>query len=233
MFIFELLVRIFAVTPGRFHQSVANNFDAVVVVACGVGLLVDLGGSFAALRALRLILLLRNIKLFKPLKAIIGALTYNVRFVANVLLLFIIFYTIFSQFAIENLFFSLSRRCVATDSNLVSQGPHRYCSGPKDKSYNCPASTQHCDVNFGNPHFGNANFDNTGGALLVLFQISTVSSWFEYVYALQDAEYSFLLAFPIVVYILMAMVSASLFVAVVTHGFSEYRHMTITLDCCS
>ena len=89
---------------------------------------------------------------------------------------------------------------------------------------------------------GFTSFDNFGESFLILFQIATVSTWylppsdistlvghmrvagrFEYVYALRDSEYTVALVYPIVVFVLVSMVSASLFVAVITHGFSQFR----------
>ena len=52
--------------------------------------------------------------------------------------------------------------------------------------------------------------------------LNTKCDWcrYDFVYALKDAEYMVAGLFPLVVYVLVALVSAGLFIAVVTHGVS-------------
>ena len=109
----------------------------------------EIGGAFAAFRAIRLLVLLNNVQFFETtttsLRAIIGALAYNLkyatapgpswlsivcRFIGNVLLLFLIFFAVFSQFAIENFHYSMMRRCVTVDGGLVvlpQRCPQHWC----------------------------------------------------------------------------------------------------------
>jgi hypothetical protein len=181
--------------------------DFVVVITGWLDVFDMLSGiDVSALRALRVLRPMRLVKYFRGIQAIVGAIHFNLEPIANVIQFMTFFLIIFGIAGVTLFPGKLQQRCVvegpygsqtsgvnytseyaAEPGEVAEFGEFEYfCTPDNDRvsfpfPYRC-ASYMKCDTSYGNQHFGATSFDNFGSCFLLMFQVQTLSTWYEFDY---------------------------------------------------
>ena len=227
------------------QQYFADSFNQLdfVVVFTGWGDTAGVGGNFSAFRALRVLRPLRLIKFFTGIQAIIGSIYHNLALIINVLSFMGFFMLVFGILAIQNFGGVYSKRCIVQSPvpTLTTQRDYsllpNYSANGEAAVYGefetfcanttrfsplgtCP-SYQECLAGNENPHHGSASFDDFFAAFLVMFQVQTLSTWYEYDYFNMQSIGTLATMYNQGLIFLVGFIVSQLFVAVVCFGFEN------------
>eukprot|EP00854_Cymbomonas_tetramitiformis_P017021 gene17021-20238_t len=100
--------------------------------------------------------------------------------------------------------------------------PTSYC-GVGDKGFDCPKEMNSTCQYIENPSLGYIHFDNIGAVTLLNLKVVTLDGWAVESVSLQDAEYSVVVVYFIVVIVFLSFLVINLFVAVITSVFEKVR----------
>jgi len=115
---------------------------------------------------------------------------------------------------------ALRGSCVDKVSGMVSD-PQIFCFDNNP----CPSSMT-CDLDYGNPFYGFANFDNFGYAVLTLFENSTGEGWIYRLYSLMQTGLYLAPLFYVTMMIIVNLLIFNFFLAVVRGQFAVARAST-------
>jgi len=226
------------------RQYFADSFNQLdfVVVFTGWGDTAGVGGNFSAFRALRVLRPLRLIKFFTGIQAIIGSIYHNLALIINVLSFMGFFMLVFGILAIQNFGGVYSQRCIVQSAvpTLTTErdyNPLSYSAIGEPAKYGefetfcanttrfaplgtCP-SYQECLAGNTNPHHGSASFDDFFAAFFVMFQVQTLSTWYEYDYFNMQSIGTLATMYNQGLIFLVGFIVSQLFVAVVCFGFEN------------
>ena len=103
-----------------------------------------------------------------------------------------------------------------TNASVLVSHPRQMCT----RNSSCPVN-QYCDTNYGpNPLQRGGDFDNVGHAVVVLFQVASLSTWWPFATGLMYAYVPWVLFFFVLVILFVRHIVVNLFVAIVLFGFS-------------
>jgi len=148
-------------------------------------------------------------------------LTNNAAAIFNVLKILAFFYLVFGVISLNFFIGSLQPRCVAKDDLTVAITPEIFCGNADGTIVTSCPSNAICNFNYGNPNSGLSSMDDFPHTFMVLFQVTSLSTWFFYSYALDEATGPFAVIFFLAEILLLAMMVTNLFVALVCFGFSK------------
>ena len=193
-------------------------------------------GNFSAFRALRVLRPLRLIRYFTGIQAILGSIYHNLNLIMNVLSFMAFFLLIFGILGINNFGGKYSHRCVVTApvgplsdtafadiGEIASWGElPTFCSDDTGLAPlgECPAY-QECKAGNENPHRGDASFDTFGNAFLIMFQVQTLSTWYEYDYYNMQSIATIATLYNQGLIFLVGFIVSQLFVAIICFGFTN------------
>ena len=178
-------------------------------------ILSDLGVNMVGFRALRLLRPLLAIKFFEGIKAIMRGLSQNFDSMSEAFKVLCFFYLLFAVSGVQLFGGLLKGRCV-TESGLISF-PETVCQN----SASCGNGMQ-CNLGWGNMQDGLVSFDDSAQAFVLLFQVVSLSDWYEYLYGCTQAYESRLPALYFLLAIIMISITINnLFVAIVCFGFAK------------
>ncbi|XP_057317031.1 sodium channel protein 60E-like isoform X2 [Hydractinia symbiolongicarpus] len=173
VFTLEFLIKLFALGFVKYFTNFWNLLDVFIVVIS----LSSLFGpkNLKALRSLRGLRPLRAISRFEGMKVVVNALLYSIPSIANVLLVCVVFWLIFSIMG-YNLFGGQFWYCIDANGNKLNLSVI-------DTKADCLNETnQALNYTWINK---NINFDTSINGFLALFQTATLEGWFE---AMADAQ---------------------------------------------
>jgi len=227
IFTIEMLFVVFALGFRQYLRSEMISFFVVISSWLGI-LFTTLSIKLTGFRAVRLLRPLMAIQLFKGVVAIIHGLIENIGPILNVINILLFFYLVFGIIGLEFFMGQFDARCVI-DGTSDATSPERYCGitgsypGTPGDVISCPAANvdSMCLPDYGNPNSGYSSFDTFPAAFLVLFQISSLSAWFTYAYAMLHATGPLSIVFFLLVILNLSMMVNNLFVALVCFGFSK------------
>ena len=211
-----------------------NRLDCLVVLGSIVGQFAGERG-FTAFRAFRAFRIFRAVRYFKSFKDVMSSLKSALSLVADNSAFMGFFFLVFGVLSVDLFQDSLSRWCVSEEAyaNGVIEEPvaRRACKSPKDLDSdrgivhgNCPNGFLCMKFSKSAYYHGKANFDDIFHAIIVIWQISTLSNWTEHVYHLQESEGAVLPAlYCFVLIFFMNFIVINLFVAVVGEVFGRSR----------
>ena len=243
LFTIDMINSMIVLGFASYFDDAFNKLDFFVVLTGWLDV-AELGMDFSALRALRVLRPMRLVKYFKGIQAIIGAIYFNLEPIGNVIQFMLFFLIIFGIAGITLFPGKLQHRCVV-DSAYPSQtvgidygedyaaaedvgefGEFEYFCTPSTERQSYPfpyrcASYMTCDSKFGNPHFGATNFDNFGGCFLLMFQVQTLSTWYEFDYWTEMTVTWYSTIYYQMILFLIGFIVSQLFIAVVCFGFES------------
>ena len=196
-FTIEMVLRIMGL--GFYHGAQAylrdmwNVMDMIIVISADSSILMEIfsdqkGAAFSGIRGLRLLRPLRVASQVQQVQVIVSSLFQSLPQLADVMLLYLLFLTIFGIMAVKMWKGKLSTRCYDAQNDVFLQ---RVCTTDYDHpyAYKCPWGMQ-C-LEYQNPDLGKASFDNIGVAVLTLFTGLTLEGWTEIMYDVVDATTPF------------------------------------------
>ncbi|XP_071488688.1 LOW QUALITY PROTEIN: sodium channel protein 1 brain-like [Diadema antillarum] len=169
IFVVEMIIKWLGLGFVKYYTSFWCWLDFVIVVISLLSILGDVIGltnitAFRALRTLRALRPLRAISRWQGMKIVVNALTHAIPSIANVLLVCLIFWLIFSITGVQ--FFSgRFYRCVDEDGERL----------PID-IVNNKSDCLNLNYSWENP---NMNFDDVFKGYVTLFQVATFEGWME------------------------------------------------------
>ena len=244
LFTIDMLIAMVVLGFASYFDDKMLVIDFVVVFTGWIDAAGGIGMDFSSLRALRVLRPLRLVKYFQGIQAIVGAIYYNLEPIWNVIQFMLFFLTIFGIAGITLFSGKLQSRCVVTEAygsqtagitydsqyagvgDIGGMGELEYlCTSSNERvsfpfPYRC-ASHMTCDTDSGNPHHGSTSFDNFGGAFLLMFQVQTLSTWWEYDYYTQMTVGWYTTFYYEMVVLLVGFIVSQLFIAVVCFGFDN------------
>jgi len=226
-----------------YFNDTFNCLDFFVVLTGWLDV-AEVGMDFSALRALRVLRPMRLVKYFKGIQAIIGAIYFNLEPIWNVIQFMLFFLIIFGIAGITLFPGKLQHRCIvesaypsqtpgivygqdyAAAGDVTEFGEFEYFCTPDTERISYPfpyrcASYMSCDTTYGNPHEGATSFDNFGGCFLLMFQVQTLSTWYEFDYWTEMTVAWYATIYYQLIVFLVGFIVSQLFIAVVCFGFEE------------
>eukprot|EP01063_Lacrimia_lanifica_P024399 TRINITY_DN32319_c0_g1_i1.p1 TRINITY_DN32319_c0_g1~~TRINITY_DN32319_c0_g1_i1.p1 ORF type:complete len:1775 (+),score=628.16 TRINITY_DN32319_c0_g1_i1:139-5463(+) len=234
IFTIEMLLKMLA--QGAFFGSKSywqhsgwNKLDLVVIVGSFIGVFIGQRG-FSAFRAFRAFRIFRAMRFFTQLNNVLTSLRSSLQLVVDNSYFMGFFFILFGVLSVDLFQSSLRRWCVVEE--LYAQGlaaeplRRQACKLEEDDPgvvrANCPVGM--ICVRFDNDRYnhGYSHMDDIFHAFLVIWQISTLSSWTEHLYYLQQSEGELapLLYCALMIFVLNFIV-INLFVAVVGEVFGR------------
>ena len=243
VFTVDLAISMIVLGSKSFFKDYFNQIDFLVVFTSWADL-VFYGVNFSALRALRVLRPMKLVRYFKGIQSVIGSIYLNVGAISDVIQMMIFWLIIFGILGLTLFGGMLQHRCVVksaypsqtsgitygadyADVNATAgMGEFEYFCTASDAReafpfpYRC-ASYMTCDLEYGNPHHGAISFDNMGHAFLLMFQIQTLSAWFEIDYwtSMTVGVYASFYCQGII--FLVGFIVSQLFVAIVCFSFEK------------
>ncbi|KAA8495059.1 Sodium channel protein type 10 subunit alpha [Porphyridium purpureum] len=208
VFTLEMIIKIiamnFVLARVSYLRDPWNILDFVIVIT---GIL-DLALSttdlsfFRALRALRVLRILRLVRRFDGLKLVVQALALSFIPCINVILVALVIWLVFAILGVQ-LFAGKFYSCqcpesmnpdICSDVTAAVAMGIAFRQGPVSGMTECDPSTitgntapEQCLAMGGTWTNFPSNFDNTGIALLTLFEVASLSNWLDIMYAAMDA----------------------------------------------
>ena len=207
-------------------------------------------GNFSAFRALRVLRPLRLVRFFRGIQAIVGSIYHNTSLICNVLSFMAFFLLVFGILGIQNFGGVYENRCIVIapvpggqfvasyngsqatvtsyDGSYADMGGtavwgefENFCSNSSLAPLgNCPAYQQ-CWKGQPNPHRNIASFDDFIGAFFIMFQVQTLSTWYEYDYFNMQSIATIATLYNQGIVFFVGFIVSQLFVAVVCFGFEN------------
>lgn len=168
IFAIEFLLKLFAMGFVKYFTNAWNLLD-VFIVAISLASLFG-NSDLKALRSLRGLRPLRAVSRFEGMKIVVNALLYSIPSIANVCLVCLIFWLIFSIMG-YTFFGGCFHRCKNNDGDDVLWWTANNRTECIDKNFTWTKR--------------NVNFDSSIDGFLALFQTATLEGWFE---AMADAQ---------------------------------------------
>eukprot|EP00730_Choanoeca_flexa_P005210 TRINITY_DN11905_c0_g1_i8.p1 TRINITY_DN11905_c0_g1~~TRINITY_DN11905_c0_g1_i8.p1 ORF type:complete len:1294 (+),score=208.14 TRINITY_DN11905_c0_g1_i8:212-3883(+) len=225
VFSLEAAFKITALGLRQYFRQGWNNLDFAVVLVS----IIDVAAtgsslsSFRSLRTLRALRPLRAVSRWKGMKVVVDALFQSIPSIANVLLVCLLIWIIFSIVAVQ-FFGGTFGKCIDADGGLMPRGTVRN----KEQCLNLRRQGQ--AVDWVNP---NINFDTSWEGALALFQVATFEGWMELMECAVDSvgidqqpqrEYRMEAYVFFVVFILIgAFFTLNLFIGVIIDNFSRLK----------
>ncbi|XP_065176053.1 sodium channel protein 60E-like [Sycon ciliatum] len=224
-FTVEMLMKWFGLGLKEYFKNSWNILDFIIVLISLISLDYTGNGEISVyagvrvVRTLRCLRPLRAISRWPSMKVVVNALISAIPSIANVLLVCLIFWLIFSIMGVQ-FFGGRFYSCLVNDTQVnASIVPDR----------------ETCVTMYGNSSWKNAavNYDNVVNAALALFQVATFEGWIEIMAASVDAVglnrqpifennlYAYL--FYVVFIIVGAFFTLNLFIGVIIDNFSRIR----------
>jgi len=212
LFIFEMVLKVFALGIMTYFERPWNRFDFLVVVGSILGTAqIGPGAIFRAVRTLRVIRSLRMIKRFPQLELVVNALVSAIPSVGNVIIVCFLFFFIFGVFCVQQLKGSLYE-CRGAIYDHLPKDQQDYLTNPFEwgklnttllEWFDCslqscmcngwdagkiPTSKEVCDCLAPGDwvEILNLNFNNIANAIAILYEISSTESWVDVMYAAID-----------------------------------------------
>ena len=244
IFTVEMIVKMAAL--GAFFGSYSYwqssgwyRLDFLVIVGSIIGVIVGERG-FAAFRAFRAFRIFRAVKYFKGFRDVMASLKSGLSLVADNSAFMGFFFLVFGVFSVDIFQESLSRWCVTEEAfarGFIEEPMVPRACGYEDKSLselkivqgNCPDGFLCMRFSSQKYKNGKANFDDIFHACIVIWQISTLSTWTQHIYHLQESEGETLPAlYGFVLIFFLNFIVINLFVAVVGEVFGRVRDTDLT-----
>ncbi|KAJ9457003.1 Voltage-dependent calcium channel type A subunit alpha-1 [Diplonema papillatum] len=220
--------------PTAFWNNGWYRLDLAIVTGSVLGLLVEVQG-FSAFRAFRAFRIFRAIKYFEGFRSVMASMSKGLGLVADNSAFLAFFFLVFGVLSVELFQNSLSRWCIMENSfaHGILEIPIKAQACKLDATSvdsltvsrgSCPENML-CFVASNQWYYhGKAHLDDIFHAVVVIWQISTLSGWTEHVYHLQEAEGSMMpVAYCVVLIFVLNYIVVNLFVAVVGAVFSRVR----------
>lgn len=210
-----------ALHKGSYFRSGWNVLDFVIVVLSFMQLIPGFG-NFTAFRTMRVLRPLRSMNAVPQLKTIASCLVHSVKGLANVFLLAMFFYFVFSIFATQLWMGNMRYRCMYDYDGVVDES--MLCtitSGGSVVGLTCPDDMT-C-VEHGNPNNGYSSFDTVLWSLLLVFQTITLEGWADLMYMAMDS-----CGWPAAIFFVLVVIIGSYFVlnlclAVISFHFTNVK----------
>ncbi len=186
-----------AFAPHSYLKDVWNWLDFAVVVSIVIFFILKSDLNWTIFRTLRLLGILRFQDAFPQMKYFVATVLKSLLQIILVLVILFIFVVMFSMVGTAAFAGVSHYRCRTTPSPVGNVWPiaheiTRICGG----SYSCPdnltcgslyAVSENPEANDSlNLNLEFANYDNMGGAILSIFQTSTLEGWEALLYSMQD-----------------------------------------------
>lgn len=169
---------------GAYFRSGWNALDCVIVL---LSLLQYVPGfsNFTAFRTLRVLRPLRSMNAIPQLKTIATCLIESVKGLANVFVLALFIYVVFSILAVQLWMGNMRYRCAHYDGTVEESLLCTQSSGGSVVGSACPEGMTCIDA--ANPNHGYTSFDSVLWALLTVFQTVTLEGWADLMYKAMDS----------------------------------------------
>ncbi|XP_031569259.1 sodium channel protein 60E-like, partial [Actinia tenebrosa] len=219
IFAIEFVLKIIGIGVVEFFSSFWNFLDAFIVAISVACIVQDKNLSvFRSLRTVRALRPLRAVSRLEGMKVVVNALFAAIPGIANVLLVSLLFWLIFSILGVQ-LFAGTFFKCVDNDGNRLPVSETNNMTECLDKGYSWENS--------------NINFDNVINGFLALFQVATFEGWMEVMNDAVDSrgvnlqpedEYNFGAYTYFVIFIIIgAFFVLNLFVGVIIDNFNTLK----------
>lgn len=205
---------------GSYFRSGWNALDFLIVVLSYLQFIPGFS-NFTAFRTLRVLRPLRSMNALPQLKTIATCLVHSVKGLANVFILSMFIYCVFSILAVQLWMGNMRFRCAYYDGTIEEALLCTTTSGGSVVGASCPVGMD-C-VPFDNPNHGYTSFDNLLWALLVVFQTITLEGWAELMYNAMDS-----CGWPAAIFFVLVVILGSYFVlnlclAVISFHFQNVK----------
>ena len=261
MFTFEFIVKLLALSYQSYFRSAWNKLD-FVVLAMGwlpsiISVVARLDGQYAnisAVRAIRVLKLLRTANSTKGMKQVISGILHAIPRLLHTLYLFFFGFTVVGVLFVKLYGGVLRQGCyIPTTSHVFNNDTNStslqtvwnldasgtVCTmahpGYEDRYY-CPQEGARCSTE--NPGTRDLNptgtnnhvgFDNFPIAILSIFQIITLEGWVDIMYSVQDSEGTIHCALFISIVMFGSFFMVNLLIGVIFENYSEamkeFKHL--------
>jgi hypothetical protein len=159
----------FAFNRGAYLRDLWNVLDFVIVVTSLLPLIINIGFSVNALRAIRVLRPLRTITKVKALKMIVKTLFNSFSLVMDSLSILFMVMTVFAIAGMQLFGGYLKYRCMVEATGVISA---TLCQSNSD----CGADSI-CVKGISSPEFSLVNFDTLFWSFMAVFQTITCEGW--------------------------------------------------------
>jgi hypothetical protein len=231
LFAVEMLMRMVTqgVLFGRFayFRDPWNRIDFLVVVSGVLYISLSVTSGLRGFRAFRAIRPVLCVPFLDGVRAIFQSLSASLSQLLNVAAIVMFSLIVFGVAGIQLFGGIYRRRCVLEGSGEVSLPDSGvFCVAGETSSgwfgRRCDTG-QSCDESYGNPFSGYTSFDDLGHSSLVIFIVSTLQGWSDFLYWTMDSKTRLAWIYFILIIFFMRFVVVNLFVAVINQTFSDVR----------
>lgn len=223
IYVTEMALKIFAfgfvVGPGAYLRDLWNFMDFVIVVTSLLPLIINLGFSVSALRAIRVLRPLRTITKVRALKMIVRTLFYSFSLVMDSLYILLFVMGVFGIAGMQLFGGNLKFNCMELETGRLDGV---VCGGDAD----CGVG-EVCAKGVASPNYSIVNFDTLLWSELSVFQTITTEGWSGIMVNIQQSSGIAYCVYSILIVLICDYVLLNMTLAILKYKYAQVKGNSI------